>query len=332
MSATTGSIAAAVARPAVTRRATWADVGCSRFALLLLAVNVGMFALGVAMFQISGLSLGLTAKDLWDKIVILAFPLAMWGYYAWIPGRPREWIFPQAALVFILVLMAAMLGAPMQYAAAALNRPPIDPVLAQADAWLGISVPALVSWTAGHPWLVALLHWSYFTLVFQLPLPVFALPWWNDSEALWEFAFHVLVCNLVTIAAFALWPAACVFQELGFESLIDQTRFIAHFAAARDGSMTTVPWGQIEGLVSVPSFHMVGAVIVAWACRRTWLVWLLVPVNVLLIASTVLLGAHYAVDLVASGLLLASSFALYRWARGYLRGTGMPDERRSDEL
>ena len=26
--------------------------------------------------------------------------------------------------------------------------------------------------------------------------------------------------------------------------------FIAHFTAARDGSMTTVPWGQLEGLVS----------------------------------------------------------------------------------
>ena len=312
-------MAAVVARPAAPQRATWADVGCSRFALLLLALNVGTFALAAAIFQISGFSLGLAAKDLWTKMVILAFPLAMWGYYAWLPGRPREWIFPQAALVFMLVLIAAMVGAPTQYAAAALNRPTIDPVLAQADAWLGISVPALVTWTAGHPWLVALLHWSYFTLVFQIPLPVFALPVWNDGEALWEFAFHLIVCNLVTLAAFALWPAACVFQELGFESLIDQTRFITHFAAARDGSMTVVPWGHIEGLVSVPSFHMAGAVIVTWAFRRTWLVWLLLPVNVLLIASTVLLGAHYAVDLLASGLLLASSLTLYRWTRRYLR-------------
>jgi membrane-associated phospholipid phosphatase len=40
------------------------------------------------------------------------------------------------------------------------------------------------------------------------------------------------------------------------------------------------------------------------------------PINVLLIASTVMLGAHYAVDLLASGLMLASSLALYRWTRG----------------
>ena len=155
-----------------------------------------------------------------------------------------------------------------------------------------------------------MLQWSYFTLLYQFVLPVLALPWWNDREALWEFAFHMIVCGFVTIATFALWPAACVFQELGFESLIDQTRFITHFAAARDGSMTAVPWGNLEGLVSAPSFHMIGAVVVTWACRRTWLVWLLLPVNALLIAATVLLGAHYFVDLLASGLLLAASLTL----------------------
>jgi membrane-associated phospholipid phosphatase len=36
---------------------------------------------------------------------------------------------------------------------------------------------------------------------------------------------------------------------------------------------------------------------------------------VLLIAATVLLGVHYFVDLVASGLLLTGSLALYRWVR-----------------
>ena len=122
---------------------------------LLLAVNLGTLALGVALFQISGFSLGLAAKDTWAELPVIAFALAVWGYFAWVPGSAREWIFPQAAMVFVLVLIAAVVGAPMQYAAAALNRPTIDPVLAQADAWLGVSVPALVAWTATHPWLVA---------------------------------------------------------------------------------------------------------------------------------------------------------------------------------
>lgn len=299
-------------------RATWADVGCSRFALLLLAVNLCALAVGVVLFQITGVSVGLAARN-WPEVSLFAFAFAVWGYYAWLPGSPREWIFPQAAVVFVLVLMAAAIGGPMQYAAAALNRPTIDPVLAQADAWLGVSVPALVAWTAGHPWLVTVLAWSYFSLLYQFFVPMFALPCWNDREALWEFAFHIIVCSLVTVVAFALWPAACVFQELGFTSLIDQTRFITHFAGARDGSIAAVPWGDMEGLVSAPSFHMVGAVVVTWACRRTLLVWLLLPLNTLLIAATVLLGAHYFVDLIASGLLLAGSLALYRWTRRYLR-------------
>ena len=284
-----------------------------------------MFAFGVALFWISGFSLNLAAKDSWPELGVIAFVLAVWGCYAWLPGRsPRVWIFPQAAIVFVLVTIAASIGTPMQYAAAALNRPTIDPLLAQTDAWLGVSVPALVAWTAANRWLVAVLHWSYFTLTYQIVLPAFALPLWNDRDALWEYAFHIIVCAFVTIVAFALWPAACVFQELGFQSLIDQSRFISQFGAVRNGSMTAVPWGNMEGLVSAPSFHMVAAVSVTWAFRRTWLVWLLLPLNVLLIAATVLLGAHYFVDLIASGLVLAGSLALYRWTRRYMR-EGLPD-------
>ena len=65
--------------------------------------------------------------------------------------------------------------------------------------------------------------------------------------------------------------------------------------------MTVVDMTNIEGLVSMPSFHAAGALFVTWALRRTW--WLFVPVallNLWLIASTVLTGAHYAIDIVAA--------------------------------
>jgi hypothetical protein len=295
--------------------AAWADVGCSRMALLLAGLNVLTLVVAIVLFSASGFSLGLETKRTWAEFLVLVPAFAIWAHYAAVPGPARDWIIPQAAMVFMLLQVAGVLTAPTQYAAAALNRPTIDPVLAEADSWLGVSVPALTAWTAGHPWLVAVLHWAYFTLLYQLFLPVVVLTWWDDREALWEFAFHMILSGLVIISVFAFWPAACVFNELGFDSLIDQTRFITHFAALRDGSMTVVPWEDIEGLVSVPSFHMVGAVLVTWACRRTWLLWLLLPINVLLVAATVLLGVHYFVDLVASGLLLTGSLALYRWVR-----------------
>ena len=52
-------------------RATWADVGCSRFALLLLALNMVTLALGVGLFQASGLALGLDSKDSWAELWVL---------------------------------------------------------------------------------------------------------------------------------------------------------------------------------------------------------------------------------------------------------------------
>lgn len=319
----TSTSATLVALPGARRRprATWADVGCSRFALVLLALNGVLVAFAVGLFSLSGLGLGLDTRHVMAHLGLIVVPLGFWAYYAWMPGTPREWIIPQAILVFVLVRIAGAVGTPLQYAAAALNQPTIDPLLARADAWLGVSVPAVVAWTATQPWLVAGLSWAYFTFVYQVFLTIFVLAWWNDSEAIWEFAFHMIVCGLITIVTFTFWPAAGVFSELGFQSLLDQTRFLAHFGSLRDGSMTTVPWGDLEGLVSLPSFHTAGAAIVTWAFRRTPLVWCLLPVNVLLIAATVLLGAHYAVDLLGSGVMLAGSLALYRWTR---RQTGFP--------
>ena len=73
----------------------------------------------------------------------------------------------------------------------------------------------------------------------------------------------------------------------------------------------------VTGLVSVPSFHVAGALVLTWVVRHRW--WVLVPVgllNLALCAATVLSGAHYAVDvLISLGLFGLSLLAwrLYRW-------------------
>ena len=77
-----------------------------------------------------------------------------------------------------------------------------------------------------------------------------------------------------------------------------------------------VRFDQIEGLVSFPSFHVAGALIATWAVRhRRGLFITFALLNAALIASTVLCGVHYAVDVVAAVPLFACSVFVYRrWA------------------
>ena len=230
------------------------------------------------------------------------------------PGNARERIVAETIFAFLLTLLLSQIIAPAQYAAAALNRPLIDPLLARVDAQLGIHVPSYADWVRTRPFMDTILTEAYDTLILQFALivPILGLML-RDRLGLWEYVFHFHVCALVTVAALALFPAQCAYQYYGFESTIDQSRFIRHFNGLRDGSLTVIHMNDLEGLVSMPSFHVAGALMVTWAVRHRAV--LLIPlglINLILMAATFLSGVHYFVDLIVTVAMFALSVAAYR--------------------
>jgi membrane-associated phospholipid phosphatase len=216
-------------------------------------------------------------------------------------------------MAFGLVVTFTMIASPLQYVAVALKRPLADAWLSAADLAVGIHVGSIVEWTAARPGLARLLVFSYGSLLPQFFLPFVILAfWYRDRAALWEYVFHFHFCALVTIVSLAIWPAACAFTYYGVESLLNQERFVRHLTGLRAGTMYVVDADDLEGLVSMPSFHMAGALMITWAFRRypVWLV-LLVPLNLLMMASTVMTGAHYFVDVLATVALFSVSLWLY---------------------
>ena len=200
----------------------------------------------------------------------------MWLSLCTVPGRTRrDWIVAETVAVLILILTCSLVTGAGQYLVAGWVRPLVDPGLAAADAWLGVSVPALVAWTRPHPWITIALQLAYFTLLPQFVLAIVGTGIvQRDRARLWEFAFHFHLCAIVTLVCSGLFPAACAFTFYGFESLLDQGRFIDHFASLRAGTFPLLRFDTIEGLISFPSFHVAGALMVTWAFRgrRAWAV------------------------------------------------------------
>jgi membrane-associated phospholipid phosphatase len=195
-----------------------------------------------------------------------------------------------------------------------MRSPYADPWLAAADARMGVHVPTLAAWTRAHPATSQLATIVYATFLPQLVLTVFALAALRERERLWEFAFHFHVCLVVTIAALAVYPAVCPSAYYGFASTIDMTRAIRQIKALHEGTMTVVRFDDLEGLVSFPSFHVAGAILVTWAFRRRRRILIpLIVLNIGLVISTVITGVHYLVDVLASVPLFAGSVAAYRW-------------------
>lgn len=284
----------------------------NRFAVLCVAMQGMLLVAAAPGYGAHGLQIDWRGAI--PQVAVQGMLLFLWLHFRQYPGSARERILPDLILVSSLMIMLTNIASPAQYVAVALKRPLVDVWLARADALLGVHVPTLVRWTSSHPILSLLFTLSYFSLFpqFLLTLVLLGLLYQN-RERLWEYAFHFHFCLIVTLSALAVFPAECAFQYYGFQSTINQTHFIAHFQALRNGTFHTLMFADLEGLISMPSFHVAGALMVTWAFRGYRRV--LVPLVVLntgLIAATFMSGAHYFVDVLASCLLFAVSVVMFR--------------------
>jgi hypothetical protein len=294
--------------------ATRADLGLNRLSMHLIGAQLAVVA-GLALLY-AGSNVTIAWSTALPKMIGLSGLTAVWGYLFVNPGRNRrEWVIAESFAVLLLISSVSLIVGTGQYLVALAQRPLVDPYLAAADRLLGVSVPALVAWTRQHGWLSVALRLAYFTLLPQFVLAITAAGGvLRDRDRLWEFAFHFHFCALVTLFASGLFPAECAFTFYGFESLIDQARFIQHFEKLRTGTFQIIRLDDIEGLISFPSFHVAGALMVTWTFRshRAWL-WPLIVLNTGLIAATFMAGAHYVVDVLATLVIFAISVWTYRY-------------------
>jgi hypothetical protein len=240
-------------------------------------------------------------------------------FTAWLYSRryaehPRKFIVPDVLLALFLLLFLTNIASPAQYLAVALRRPLIDDLLVRWDAALGINVMSLAQWTRSHPTVSLSLSVCYATLMVQFLLPLVVLGLRHrDRQGLWEYVFHFHFCLLITIAALALFPAECAYTHMGFTSTIDQARVVRQITALRAGTFHVIDFTDLEGLITMPSFHAAGGMMVTWAFRKHRAMFAaLVVVNAGLIAATFMSGVHYFVDVLGSAVLFAISVAAYR--------------------
>lgn len=242
-------------------------------------------------------------------VLLAAMLFNLW----WKPGSPGELVVTQTVFATFLFLTISCIASPAQYLAVAFGRPLIDPWLATADALLGIHVPTLADWTRARPLVAEVLRLAYFSLLPQFVGVILLLGLvYRDANRLWEYCFHFHLCALVTVASLALFPAACAFAYYGFESTLPQARFLAHFNGFRDGTLSVIRFDDLEGLISMPSFHVAGGFMLTWVFRGYRILWLFVLLNGLMTLSTVLTGAHYGVDIPGTVLLFGVSVLIHR--------------------
>jgi hypothetical protein len=142
----------------------------------------------------------------------------------------------------------------------------------------------------------------------------------RNLRPLWEVAAAVSVAGSVGLVVFWLAPAIGPwsyygYPAYGYPASPAEAAFLADFLALREGHFTALVTGQ--GLVTIPSFHVVFAVLFTWVFRQEpWVYPLAITWNVAVIAVTFPVGWHYLADLPAGMILVAGTIAVVRRIQG----------------
>lgn len=299
--------------------------------LLIAAMAVGL----AVSYWAAGLSLDLWSG--WQILILLPLCFLVAWYYRY--RRIDPWISAGAGAAAQLTLIL-LLGTLLSYAAAAPAFPYRDAELYAADRALGFDWRSYLAFFNAHPIAGSIGNIAYFSMKLQIPLILIVLVATSRIVKLQQFVIATAASLAITLAVFVFVPAVAYYAYLGihpsdFSNLTPSTPYahIRHLEEIRSGLVRVVRFNDLEGLITFPSFHTVSALLYAWALwpiRR--LRWPAVVVNVLMIASTPIDGAHYAIDIiggivvaiVAIGLATRVKYPAATKAGSPVRDTGAP--------
>ena len=189
-----------------------------------------------------------------------------------------------------------------------------DAELAQMDSALGFSWPAWFGLVNAHLWLKRLFVVAYASLLPELVATIIYFAHVGRSDRNAELWWGALVSLLITATISGICPAAGAFVFFGVPEHAQAT-YLPHLLALRDGTGSTFLVNEMQGIISMPSYHTVLAILVAYAyrgCGRVFTLALLL--NGVMLLSIPSEGGHYLIDVVAGGAIAAVTIAITRAA------------------
>ncbi|MDO9412818.1 MAG: phosphatase PAP2 family protein [Pseudolabrys sp.] len=245
------------------------------------------------------------------SLLTLVVPFAVLGATWWVYSTVR----PDArvrgmAEGFVQILLVLIFGTVMSYAAIALTFPLVDDKLLAIDLALGIDRRIYLDFINGQRLLHNALVLAYFTLMPQFVIVPVVLFFANQMQRLQQFTFASGVALFATVLISIFTPAlSTTYLDLGLPVGAPVPEGLGVHLPVMEKLRSGVPFlmqlDQLEGLLTFPSFHTIGALLFIWATWRVPVVrWLSLVLNAALIAATPVIGTHYFID-VAAGFLVA---------------------------
>ena len=180
------------------------------------------------------------------------------------------------------------------YACNAAAFPYQDEAFGLADGRLGFHWGAWAAHVDARPtlhWILATVYASHgVQTVAIFPILTFVSDRRRSLELFCTLTFATLIACLLSIFVPAIGGGPFAGVDMSWMS---------DLTAVRSG-VTSFDFGKIAGIVQMPSCHVVIAVMITWAARRTGVFgWAVAALNAVMIVSALSEGGHYLVDVLA---------------------------------
>lgn len=224
--------------------------------------------------------------------------------------------FPRLATAIEAMAVKMTISAGFAFASvilAATNRPLVDAMLHRWDLAIGFDWRTAMAMLQPHGGAIAALHWIYATLPYQMFLLVPLAAFFGQERRIWVFVAAWGLCLFATMALFPFFPAVgpIVHFDHYLAGIPPKNEHMDVFTGARDGSLSLLGAGTVRGMVTFPSFHAAGAVLLGWlALRLPWARLVAVPLNAAMVVSAIPIGGHYLVDILAGVALAVAAIVL----------------------
>jgi membrane-associated phospholipid phosphatase len=243
---------------------------------------------------------GLTLNGAWKVAGILLFCLAL--SYAY---RHRSRCIADWTEGLALWTLFTTSGCVLTYLCATCALPFQDAFLANIDRAIGFEWLQLRKIVIESPLLYWILFVTYASLFWQIVLSILYFPANEKTERGRELLILAVLTMIPTAVISALFPA------LG--PLTDGPH-VAHMLSLRAEGPWEFSLLSMEGIITMPSYHTVLAVLFTYAYRGAGMIgWSIAGLNLVMLLSIPPIGGHYLSDMIAGGVIAVLCILGLRW-------------------
>ena len=195
----------------------------------------------------------------------------------------------------------------LTYLLATLSFLPVAAALDHFDKALRFDWLNWYNFVDSHTILKSVLAAAYASIAFQIHFSIIYFSHRDEANRGNELWWTATIALIITTIVSGVLPAMGAFEYYG---VID-TKHGLHLHdlhGLRDGTLTSISFEHITGIVTLPSYHTVLAVLLTYVYRhRRRMLCVVLPLNLLMLVSIPSQCGHYLADMIAGGAVAALS-------------------------